>query len=107
MDWLDEKPKTNSRNKRWMEFAETVNFKGMTLNNRKALEAIAESYKGGRCELTFRQIGTIMGCTKATAKNNMIKLADLGLVKMTKQYGGYNDRMPYFFSLNTRWRETS
>lgn len=106
MEWLDSKPKTNSRNKRWVEFVETVSFKGMTLNNKKALEAVANNYKGGKCVMTFREIGDYIGCTKISAKNNMKKLPEMGLVRINQQYGGLDDRLPYYFSINTRWRGT-
>lgn len=105
MEWLEPKSKTNSRNKRWVEFVDKVSFTGMTLNNKKALEAVANNYKGGRCVLTFKEIGNYMGCTKATAKNNMKKLSNMGLVRINQQYGGSGDKLPYYFSVNTRWRE--
>lgn len=107
MDCLDRKPRSliNSRNKKWVEFSQNVEFKGMTINNRKALEALAFHYKTGGCNVSFKEVGEYMGCKKATAKANLLKLHKLGIIKMDKVYPMPNCRLPYNFKINIKWSE--
>lgn len=92
-------------NKRYLDFAESVSFKGMTLNNSDTLLCIANNHSGGSSTLKYQSIADYVGCTKATAKNNVKKLEGLGIVRVSKQYAGYDDKLPRVFTINLKWRE--
>lgn len=90
--------------KKAVKFSNELTFKGMTINNREVFLAIAESSKNTRCVLTFKMIGDIAGVTKQTAKNNVRKLEGLGIIRCSNQYR-FNDKMPYNYTINTKWVE--
>ena len=107
MDWLDSKPRNqvNSKNKNRVDFISSLQFKGMTLNNRETLMYLALSYRGGSTTLRYQDIASYVGITKASAKANIKKLSELGIVKVSQQYEvGYDDKLPRRFSINLRWR---
>ena len=106
MDWLDSEPRNtvNSKNKSRVDFVSNLQFKGMTLNNRETLMYLALSYKGGGTILRYQDIASYVGITKASAKANIKKLSELGIVKVGQQYEvGYDDKLPRRFNINLKW----
>ena len=90
--------------KKVINFCNELTLKGMTINNQKVLLAIAETSKNTRCVMTFKMISDIAGVTKQTAKNNVRKLEGLGIIRCNNQYH-FNDKMPYNYTINTKWVE--
>lgn len=89
---------------KWTRFAEHVNFKGMTANNKAVLEYIAYNQHSNGCTLTYRQIGSYIGITKQSAKNNVKKLSTLGLVSIKKEYPTLNCKLPLRFTIDLNWK---
>ena len=85
-----------------VDFAEKVEFRGITINNRKVLVALAESSKNLNCIMTFKMIGDACGLSKQAAKNNVRKLESLGILSCNNQYR-INDKMPYNYRINIKW----
>lgn len=93
-----------SKDNKWIGFSNQISFKGMTENNKAVLDYIAHHHHSTGCVLSFRQIGSYVGITKQSAKNNVKKLELIGVIKVTKEYPTLNCRLPLNFKIDLDWK---
>lgn len=94
-----------NKDNRWTRFASEVSFKDMTPNNKAVLEYVASKHHSDGATLSFREIGDFVGITKQSAKNNIKKLEEFGILRSSRAYGMFDSKLSLSFKINLSWKE--